>query len=165
MSLEKPTYYELHKDEIKTKQKQYYQKNKEREKERSSKRYHKRSKEILERFVLLKQSNWEHYMFITCKCRAKRKGLDFTITESDIVIPEYCPYLGIKINKSLGNGPQLDSLPSLDRIDNTQGYVPGNVQVISRLANSMKSTADKKQLITFANSILRIYSEEGNGTK
>ena len=31
------------------------------------------------------------------------------------------------------------SSPSLDRIDNTKGYVPGNLQVISYRANQLKS--------------------------
>jgi hypothetical protein len=29
---------------------------------------------------------------------------------------------------------------SLDRVDNTKGYIPGNVRVISRKANLMKSS-------------------------
>lgn len=43
---------------------------------------------------------------------------------------------------------------SLDRIDNTQGYIPGNVEVVSYLANMMKSSASREQLVTFAQSVL-----------
>ena len=43
------------------------------------------------------------------RIRAKRSGLDFNLDSSDIVIPEYCPVLGIKLVK----GNRLDS-PSVD---------------------------------------------------
>ena len=44
--------------------------------------------------------------------------------------------------------------PSLDRIDSTKGYVPGNVWVISNKANRMKSNAAAEELIIFAKSVL-----------
>ena len=65
--------------------------------------------------------------------RCKRSGLLCSISEKDIVIPERCPYLGIFLER--GNGRMIDSSPSLDRIDSSKGYIPGNVQVISLRAN------------------------------
>jgi len=55
----------------------------------------------------------------------------------------------------LGHG-YLDSNSSIDRIVPELGYIKGNVQVISRLANQTKNSATKEQLIVFAKNILRI---------
>lgn len=67
-------------------------------------------------------------------------GLPFSITLDDILIPEFCPVLGIRLE--VGGG---DAAPSLDRIIPELGYCPGNVVCISSKANRMKSngTADE----------------------
>ena len=62
------------------------------------------------------------------KSRAIKKGLDFNIDLSDIVIPEICPILGTPIDT-----------PSIDRIDSSKGYVKGNVMICSNRANVLKN--------------------------
>lgn len=94
---------------------------------------------------------------IAAKHRAKKRGLAFDIDFEDVVIPEMCPVLGIPLIFKEGGKGGAPNSPSLDRIDNSKGYVKGNVQVISHLANSMKSTADKEQLKKFAKWILENY--------
>ena len=49
-----------------------------------------------------------------------------------------------------GKKGAVPSSPSLDRIIPELGYVPGNVQVISHQANTMKSNATLKELKAFA---------------
>lgn len=102
------------------------------------------------------ERNPEVSIYHCSKKRAERAGLEFTITREDIVIPEYCPLLGVKITHERGKG-RVQTNASLDRIDSTKGYIPGNVQVISNLANQMKTDATPEQLIAFANGILRVY--------
>jgi hypothetical protein len=80
------------------------------------------------------------------KARAKKYNLNFDLSSKDIVIPEFCPILGIKLNWSDTHGGKFDS-PSLDRIIPSKGYVKGNVQVISKRANSIKSDASAKELM------------------
>ena len=94
--------------------------------------------------------NPEKVLLKSAKGRSKKSGLDFNIDVTDIVIPEFCPLLGIKIEPRKGGHGPKDSSPSLDRINNTKGYVKGNVWVISWLANKMKATASDTQLLTFA---------------
>lgn len=80
-----------------------------------------------------------HIMFWQAKKRAKARGLDFTITVEDVVIPARCPLLGITLQRGAGLlGP---ASPSLDRINPRLGYVEGNVWVISHRANAIKNDA------------------------
>ena len=90
-------------------------------------------------------------MFRRAKVRASEKGLEFNLEKSDIIIPEFCPILGIKLEHHKGRSGGESNSPALDRIDNSKGYIKGNVVVISHLANMMKSSSNKEQLISFAN--------------
>lgn len=87
---------------------------------------------------------YERIIFDRAKSRATRKGLEFTITVDDIVIPRVCPALGIPLMR--GQERMTDSSPSIDRIDSSRGYVPGNVRIISNRANRIKSDATLAEL-------------------
>ena len=78
-------------------------------------------------------------MFCGAKARARKNGLEFDLTLEDTYIPLVCPILGIPLKqRGDGRGASFDS-PTLDRINSSLGYVKGNVAVISRKANSLKS--------------------------
>ena len=91
--------------------------------------------------------NPEQRMFWSARGRAKAEGLPFTIKKEDIVIPEKCPILGRPLVVNLGAKRPANNSPSLDKIIPEQGYIPGNVQVISHKANSMKRDATLQELI------------------
>ena len=81
--------------------------------------------------------------------RAKKAGLAFNITVDDLHIPEVCPVLGIPLAFSIGEGRKAQaafSSPSVDRVDNSQGYVKGNVRVISNRANLLKGSASLDEI-------------------
>jgi hypothetical protein len=80
------------------------------------------------------------------KYRASRKGLEFSLRQEDIVIPEICPLLGIPLVCHRGRGGQQGNSPSLDRKDSTKGYTPDNVWVISNRANTLKNNASLQEL-------------------
>ena len=102
-----------------------------------------------------KDKNREKNLFQLARHRALKKGIEFNIEISDIVIPETCPILGLSIKKAIDGNRDLS--PSLDRIDNSKGYVKANIQVVSFKANAMKLTADKSELINFANWVRENY--------
>jgi hypothetical protein len=86
--------------------------------------------------------------------RVASKGVPFDLTWKDVesIWNDYCPYLGIPIKN--GTSKLLRTSPTLDRIIPALGYVPGNVEVISHQANSMKGEATPGQLVIFAQVIL-----------
>lgn len=102
------------------------------------------------------QDHWEQQLVSTSKRRAKQINLDHNITTADIIIPNICPYLGVVLTCILGKG-YIPTNASLGRIDNIKGYISGNVQIISRMANVMKSSATEKQLLDFAKNVLRLH--------
>jgi hypothetical protein len=83
-------------------------------------------------------------MLYAAKARAVKDGLPFDITLDDIIVPEMCPVLGISIAKN-SSRCQPNS-PSLDKIIPQNGYVKGNVEVISHKANTIKSNATIEEL-------------------
>ena len=87
--------------------------------------------------------------------RAKKKGLDFNLDDDDFVIPDVCPILGLPLRKTWGGSVSDDLTPSIDRVDNTLGYVKGNTMVISQRANSIKSDMTFQELALFCTNMLR----------
>lgn len=86
------------------------------------------------------------------KGSAKKRGIDFTITIEDLVClwqeqKGKCNYLNVDLILPLRTNDYLkDKSPiysaSLDRIDSGLGYIPGNIQFVSRLLNFAKNSYD-----------------------
>jgi hypothetical protein len=86
----------------------------------------------------------EYKILARAKSRAKKNNLPFNIELGDIVIPEKCPLLGIKIQSTeVRNSPNN---PSLDKIIPEKGYIKGNVWIISNRANTLKNDASLQEL-------------------
>lgn len=97
--------------------------------------------------------NYKRQIITRTKKRALLKGLEFSLVEEDIIIPECCPLLEIPL--IVGTKGEYENSPSIDRIDNTKGYTKDNIQIISKKANSMKNSATIEELKTFYKNILR----------
>jgi hypothetical protein len=97
-----------------------------------------------------RKTNPEWFLFYSAKARAKRSGIPFSITVSDIVVPSVCPVFGTPL--TCGVKSVHDSSASLDRIIPELGYVKGNIAVISHRANRIKNNAtlaDLRILVRF----------------
>jgi len=137
--------------------KEYYEKNKEIIKQRAAEHYRANIKKHKELCKLWRDNNYEWQMLKRACDSSKQRKLEFNISIEDIIIPEYCPYLNIKITK-LSNKGRQETNASIDRIDNTKGYIKGNIQIISSKANFMKRNASIEELITFAQGVLRTHT-------
>lgn len=93
------------------------------------------------------QKNPERILLKAARFRAKRDGREFTIELCDIHIPEKCPILNTPFTF------EGRYAPSLDRLNNEEGYTPKNIRVISWLANAMKQNASDEELRAFAANI------------
>jgi hypothetical protein len=111
-----------HKENVK----RYREKNKDKILDNGKTRYRNDSKRYL------------YHMLKRAEKRAIEKNIPFDLKPDDVIIPELCPILGVKMTIGDGKGPHSSS-PSLDRIVPSLGYVKGNVLVISMRANKIKS--------------------------
>ena len=102
----------------------------------------------------------ERKMWLRARFRAGLAGLPFTITLADIKIPDRCPVLGIILHKTK-RSESRDSAPTLDRIENEKGYIPGNVAVISSRANRIKNNSTPQELAAVLRYALRGESHGG----
>lgn len=110
-------------------QKTYYQKNK--------KYYQNLNKEFFDNNPEY-HKKWnrrkpENRLLMNARKRARERGLEFNLELSDINIPTNCPIL--KVPMVIGT----PTAPSIDRIDSSKGYIKGNIKIISKRANTIKS--------------------------
>lgn len=121
-------------------------------KRRQANQYYKTHKEQARKSAkLYYDSNREYHMLDRAKRRAKEKGLPFNIDINDIIIPEKCPILGVPF--VIESNSEYSA--SLDRIIPALGYVKGNIEVISRKANTIKSNATAEEVMLVAKHMIR----------
>lgn len=85
----------------------------------------------------------EMYILNGTRSRANERGIDFNLELEDIIIPDTCPICQIPLKFS---GKRTNNTPSIDRIDNSLGYIKGNVRIISWRANRLKSNITKEEV-------------------
>tara|TARA_Y100000015_G_scaffold1137_1_gene1107 strand:+ start:400 stop:1065 length:666 start_codon:yes stop_codon:yes gene_type:complete len=102
---------------------------------------------------------WFSVRSAAAKDRIKGKGLSFRITIEDLDYPTHCPITGLKLTYNTSGGGKGRNrnfhAASIDRIDSNLGYVPGNVRVVSSIANTMKNSLGEDD---FLNLIEMIYN-------
>lgn len=101
------------------------------------------------------ENNHEHSLWSGARQRAKTTGIPFNLDVSDIIIPDYCPILGIALAPN--RGKVKDNSATVDRIVPELGYTKGNIQVLSHKANAMKYNATPEELLKFARWVNETY--------
>jgi hypothetical protein len=99
------------------------------------------------------------------KNKSKKLKLDFNLDPTylkDIFpVDGKCPALGLTLEKSI-NGVGADKSPSLDRIIPKLGYIKGNIQWVSRLANQIMTNATPDQVIMVGDYFKKVIKELEN---
>ena len=118
-------------------------------------------------FLYLHRENDPRYrLWNSSRINSHTKGIEHSISVEDVPLPTTCRYLGIVLNytkaRERGRLRSYDA-PSIDRINSLRGYVPGNIQVVSDLANRMKQDATIEQLLAFADGVIAAHG--GSRTK
>ena len=155
----KPGAKERQKEYMKEYNKEYYSKPgaKERQKEYMKEYYSK--PEVIER-------RKEYYSSIpgklaSIKSRSRIKNLEFNVTleylESIYPDDSLCPLLNIPLDWN--TTPKHPSTPSIDRIDNSKGYIKGNVQWVSWRANQLMRDATPDELLMVSQNYKKIYDQ------
>lgn len=107
-----------------------------------------------------KPMNWKGTRHLTVKListwkyHADRRGYEFTLTNDQLDAiwdsqQGLCALTGLPLTLS------GDCLVSPDRIDNSVGYVDGNVRFTTKLANYMRRSLTDAQLVQMAQKIVR----------
>lgn len=99
-----------------------------RNRERESEREYERRRDL---------RTWPVLAIRSIRWRAKKENRECTILPQDIIVPDFCPVLGIPLMA----GGARDNRPSVDRFDNNRGYTKDNIRVISYRANQLKRDA------------------------
>jgi hypothetical protein len=101
---------------------------------------------------LAKQREWRinhpiNYLLSLARCRAKAKGIKFDLTVADLgAPPKICPVLGLELRYFGRSKKNATDTATLDRIENSRGYVAGNVIIVSARANELKRDATPNEL-------------------
>ena len=90
-------------------------------------------------------------MLRSARARAKKKGLDFSL-DDEWLIPKLvlakCEVSGIPLSfsETTKAGP---ASPTIDRIDSSKGYVPGNCRLIASVFNNLFGSWGEERAIGF----------------
>jgi hypothetical protein len=102
-------------------------------------------------------------MFTAARKRAERSGIEFTIERSWVATKlavGVCDATGIAFaldhRKLSTPGRRIASpwSPSLDRIDNDKGYIPGNVQMVCWMYNQCKNQWKHSDVLLMCRALL-----------
>ena len=165
-------YREDNKEIINKKNKIYYKNNKEKAK-LTRKKYYDKNKSKLEKYYkwfrdnhklekkeydkLYREKNKEFFLFKKAQERAKKRNENFLLKIKDIIIPEICPLLNIKMQIN-ENNVKYNSF-SLDKINPKGIYEKNNIWIICYKANRSKNNSTIEEYKKIVNNLEAIINK------
>ena len=141
------TYHEANRERRLAENKEYREKNAEAIKARRAKYREQNREAIRQRARDYYKEHPECFVLHNIKTRAKKQGVPFDLTAEDLVTPEFCPVLGIRLERSTNpKGGVTDCAPTVDRLIPELGYVKNNIIIVSHKANRIKNNATVEEL-------------------
>lgn len=106
-----------------------------------------------------KAGNLAKNLLFRCRQNAKDRGRECTLTVEDIetmLVPMVCAATGLPLSLDHpGGGSKRNPwAPSVDRIDCSRGYLPGNVRVVCWAFNTMRSDFPDEVVLTLARALV-----------
>ena len=94
--------------------------------------------------------SWVTAMVTNARCRANERGIPFDLVPQDVLeLWELqcgnCYWFNIPMQWRDGEGPRNPLIPTLDRADNSRGYVRSNVVLACWGANAAKGSSGLDQ--------------------
>jgi hypothetical protein len=110
--------------------------------------------------TLIKRMMHRNVIRIKNKCKEREIPFDIDVDYLMSIYPKdyKCPVLGFKFEVGTKN---IQYTHSIDRIVPSKGYVKGNLVIISKLANQIKSSATLDQLMLVAIYFNKLFHEYG----
>lgn len=101
--------------------------------------------------------NYARKLLGACRGSAKQRGHVCTITEADIealLAPMTCSVTGLPLSlEHEGDTRRNPWAPSIDRLDCSEGYVPGNVRVVCAIYNLARGDFPDEVVVTMAKAL------------
>lgn len=119
---------------------EWYQRNKDRLNENNKSYLRNRRKRAISN-----KRDQAYFLRLNLKTKARRLGLPFDLRTDDLIVPDYCPVLGIKLVRGVGG--RQDNAATVDRLNPKKGYVRDNIIIVSNLVNDVRSTATADQIL------------------
>ena len=118
--------------------------------------YRENNQELKDKKKEYYNNNLPQQLLSFARRRSLKNNIEFSITKQDIIniFPKNncCPIFKTKF--TVGNKIHCPKSATLDKIDNSKGYTPNNIHIISYKANQIKNNATLNEIITIKNSLM-----------
>jgi len=126
-------------------------------KEASKRRYETDPEKVREANRRWKTDNPASHLLRNCRGNARKRGLDFALTVEGIegmLAPMTCSATGLPLTWEHDGSTRANPwAPSIDRLDCSRGYVPGNVRVVCWAFNMMRGDFPEEVVMALAKAV------------